>query len=99
MSRTAFVAHVTTSPSPQLITPSRACAPSLTDRVKDDDEFNYHNVIKFYKTNSATYPIDEGDGRSIYGIPLDGDFHYFYYRTDLFKKYDLDVPRTWYVVE
>src|SRR5690606_39704823 len=32
---------------------------------------------------------------SIYVIPLDGDFHMIYYRTDLFEEAGLEAPRTW----
>jgi multiple sugar transport system substrate-binding protein len=57
----------------------------LTDRVANDPELEWEDVAPFFRDFSATY-----EGR-IYTIPLDGDFHMGYYRTDLIDT----PPKTW----
>ena len=58
---------------------------ALTDRVANDPDLQWEDVAPFFRDFSATF---EGD---IYTIPLDGDFHMGYYRTDLIDT----PPRTW----
>jgi multiple sugar transport system substrate-binding protein len=57
----------------------------LTDRVANDPALEWDDVAPFFRDFSATY------GGSIYTIPLDGDFHMGYYRTDLIDT----PPKTW----
>ena len=58
---------------------------NLTDRVAADDALEWDDVAPFFRDFSASY---EGD---VYTIPLDGDFHMGYYRTDLIDA----APKTW----
>lgn len=61
----------------------------LTDRVANDPAIEWDDVAPFFRDFSATY---EGTIRS---IPLDGDFHMVYYRTDVLADNGLEAPRTW----
>jgi multiple sugar transport system substrate-binding protein len=58
----------------------------MTDRVAGDAALQWEDVAPFFRDFSATY------GGRIYTIPLDGDFHMVYYRTDL---EGLQPPETW----
>ena len=61
----------------------------LTDRVAADPAIEWDDIAPFFRDFSATF-----DGR-IYTIPLDGDFHMVYYRTDLLEEAGLEPPETW----
>lgn len=61
----------------------------LTDRIKADTALQWEDVGAFFRDFSATYA-----GRT-YTIPLDGDFHMVYYRSDLLEKEGLAPPETW----
>ncbi len=61
----------------------------LTDRVAADKDIQWDDIAPFFRDFSATY-----NGR-IYTIPLDGDFHMVYYRTDLLQQAGLQPPETW----
>ena len=61
----------------------------MTDRVAADEAVEWEDVAPFFRDFSATY------GGRIYTIPLDGDFHMVYYRTDLLEQEGLDPPETW----
>lgn len=57
----------------------------LTDRVANDPDIQWDDIAPFFRDFSASY-----NGR-VYTIPLDGDFHMGYYRTDLMDA----PPKTW----
>jgi multiple sugar transport system substrate-binding protein len=57
----------------------------LTDRIAADSAIEWEDIAPFFRDFSATY------GGRIYTIPLDGDFHMGYYRTDLIDA----PPKTW----
>jgi multiple sugar transport system substrate-binding protein len=57
--------------------------------VEADQALEWDDVAPFFRDFSATY---EG---KIYTIPLDGDFHMVYYRTDLLEQEGLEPPKTW----
>jgi multiple sugar transport system substrate-binding protein len=57
----------------------------LTDYVKNDAAIEWNDIAPFFRDFSATY------GGKIYTIPLDGDFHMGYYRSDLIDT----PPKTW----
>ena len=57
----------------------------MTDRVAADEALEWEDVAPFFRDFSATF------GGKIYTIPLDGDFHMGYYRSDLIDA----PPRTW----
>jgi len=57
----------------------------LTERIAADPDLEWEDVAPFFRDFSASF---EGD---IYTIPLDGDFHMGYYRTDLIDT----PPSTW----
>ncbi len=61
----------------------------LTDRVANDPAIQWEDIAPFFRDFSATF-----QGR-IYTIPLDGDFHMGYYRSDLLKEAGFDPPKTW----
>jgi multiple sugar transport system substrate-binding protein len=61
----------------------------LTERVGSDADIEWDDIAPFFRNFIATY------NGSIYVIPLDGDFHMIYYRTDLFEEAGLEPPRTW----
>jgi len=57
----------------------------LSDRIAADPALEWEDVAPFFRDFSATY------GGRTYTIPLDGDFHMGYYRTDLISA----PPKTW----
>jgi multiple sugar transport system substrate-binding protein len=57
----------------------------LSGRVDGDTVLNWQDVGPFFRDFNATY------GGKTYTIPLDGDFHMVYYRTDLIQT----PPKTW----
>ena len=61
----------------------------ITDRVAADEALEWEDVAPFFRDFSASY---QG---SIYTIPLDGDFHMVYYRSDLLEEAGFDPPATW----
>ena len=61
----------------------------LSDRVAADKKIEWDDIAPFFRNFSSTY-----QGK-IYTIPLDGDFHMVYYRTDVLNKLNLAPPRTW----
>ena len=62
---------------------------ALTDRVTTDEQIQWDDIAPFFRDFSASY---QGD---VYAIPLDGDFHMVYYRTDVLEDNGLEPPRTW----
>lgn len=61
----------------------------LTDRVTSDPQLDWQDIGPFFRDFNATY-----NGK-VYTIPLDGDFHMVYYRSDLLAKDNLKPPATW----
>jgi multiple sugar transport system substrate-binding protein len=61
----------------------------LSDDVANDPDIQWDDIAPFFRNYIATY-----DG-NIYVVPLDGDFHMVYYRTDLFEAAGIEPPRTW----
>ena len=61
----------------------------VSDRVKSDPVLKWDDIGPFFRDFSATY-----QGK-VYTIPLDGDFHMVYYRTDILQKDGLKPPATW----
>jgi multiple sugar transport system substrate-binding protein len=61
----------------------------LTDRVTADSQLDWKDIGPFFRDFNATY-----NGK-VYTIPLDGDFHMVYYRSDLLEKDGLKPPATW----
>src|SRR5437867_3894450 len=61
----------------------------LSDRVKSDPVLKWDDIGPFFRDFSATY-----QGK-VYTIPLDGDFHMVYYRTDILDKDGVKPPATW----
>ncbi|MCB0177064.1 MAG: extracellular solute-binding protein [Anaerolineae bacterium] len=60
----------------------------LTDRVHNDEALEWDDIAPFFQD------FNSYDGK-VYSIPLDGDFHMVYYRTDLLEEAGLEPPRTW----
>ncbi len=61
----------------------------ISDRVAKDKELAWDDIGVFFRDFSAKY-----QGKT-YLIPLDGDFHMIYYRTDVFQDAGLTPPKTW----
>ncbi|HMA34063.1 MAG TPA: extracellular solute-binding protein [Chloroflexia bacterium] len=61
----------------------------LSSRVTADSALQWTDIAPFFRDFSATY---QGH---VYSIPLDGDFHMVYYRSDLLAKDGLKPPATW----
>jgi multiple sugar transport system substrate-binding protein len=61
----------------------------LTNRVQSDFALQWQDVAPIFRNVSAKYKDH------IYAIPLDGDFHMVYYRSDLLKTAGLTPPITW----
>jgi multiple sugar transport system substrate-binding protein len=61
----------------------------LTARVKADSALQWDDIAPFFRDFSATYK------GSVYALPLDGDFHMVYYRSDLLEKDNVKPPATW----
>lgn len=61
----------------------------LTEFVNNDEALEWGDVAPFFRDFSSTF---EG---SVYTIPLDGDFHIVYYRTDVLEELGMEPPRTW----
>jgi multiple sugar transport system substrate-binding protein len=61
----------------------------LTERVEGDAALEWEDVGQFFREFSAAF-----EGRT-YTIPLDGDFHMVYYRTDVLEELGMDPPQTW----
>ena len=61
----------------------------LTDREKNDPQLDQQDIVPFFRDYNSVY-----NGKT-YTIPLDGDFHMVYYRSDLLTKDGLKPPATW----
>ena len=61
----------------------------LTPHIENDPQIQWDDIAPFFRDFSSTY---EG---SVYTIPLDGDFHIAYYRTDVLEENGLEPPKTW----
>lgn len=61
----------------------------LTPYVEGDEAIEWDDIAPFFRNFIASY------AGGIYVIPLDGDFHMVYYRTDLFEEAGITPPRTW----
>jgi multiple sugar transport system substrate-binding protein len=61
----------------------------LTAYVESDPDIEWDDIAPFFRNFIASY------NGGIYVIPLDGDFHMVYYRTDLFEDAGMTPPRTW----
>ncbi|WP_413989522.1 ABC transporter substrate-binding protein [Labrys okinawensis] len=61
----------------------------IGDRVAKDKGIEWTDIAPFFRDFSSSY------GGKTYLVPLDGDFHMLYYRTDIFDKAGLKPPATW----
>ena len=61
----------------------------LTSYVQNDAAIQWDDIAPFFRNFSAMY-----NGK-IFLIPLDGDFHMVYYRTDVLADAGLEPPKTW----
>jgi len=60
----------------------------LTERVKADTALQWDDVAPFFRD------FNSYQGK-VYSIPLDGDFHMVYYRSDILAQEKLSPPKTW----
>lgn len=61
----------------------------LTPFVKENPTLKWNDIFRFNRENGAVWD------KKVVVIPLDGDVLSFYYRTDLFEKYNKQPPNTW----
>jgi len=61
----------------------------LTSYVNNDPAIQWNDIGQFFRNFSAVY-----NGKD-YTVPLDGDFHMVYYRTDVLQTLKMDPPKTW----
>lgn len=61
----------------------------LDSYIAKDKDIQWDDVGQFFRNFSASY-----QGKT-YTIPLDGDFHMVYYRTDVLADLKMDPPKTW----
>ena len=61
----------------------------LDKPLAEHPEIEWSDVGAFFRDFSATY---QG---TTYTVPLDGDFHMMYYRSDILAKLNLKAPATW----
>ncbi|GLS21851.1 sugar ABC transporter substrate-binding protein [Labrys miyagiensis] len=61
----------------------------IGDRVAKDKGIEWTDIAPFFRDFSSSY------GGKTYLVPLDGDFHMLYYRSDIFDKAGLKPPTTW----
>jgi multiple sugar transport system substrate-binding protein len=61
----------------------------LTDRVNADAQLDWQDIGPFFRDFNAT------SSGKVYTIPLDGDFHMVYYRSDILEKDGVAPPKTW----
>src|SRR6201994_3002512 len=61
----------------------------LGPRIAKDKDIEGDQIGPFFRNFSATC------GGKTYLVPLDGDFHMLYYRTDILDKAGLKPPKSW----
>ena len=61
----------------------------LTDFVANDEQLKVDDITPYFREFNQKI-----DGKT-YLLTLDGDFHMFYYRTDILQQYNQKPPRTW----
>lgn len=61
----------------------------LSTAVANDPDIQWDDIAPFFRNFIATY------NGGIYVVPLDGDFHMVYYRTDIFEAAGIQPPKTW----
>jgi len=61
----------------------------LDDYVAKDKALEWDDIAPFFRDFNASYK------GHIYMLPLDGDFHMVYYRTDVFEAAGIKPPTTW----
>ncbi len=61
----------------------------LGPRIAKDTAIQWNDIAPFFRDFSSSF------GGKTYLVPLDGDFHMLYYRTDIFDKAGLKPPTTW----
>ena len=61
----------------------------ITEEVEQDSALQWEDLAPFFRDFAAKYRD------RVYGIPVDGDYHMVYYRSDLLAQAALDPPKTW----
>jgi multiple sugar transport system substrate-binding protein len=61
----------------------------LDEYIKKDTKLEWDDIAPFFRDFNASYKGHQ------YMLPLDGDFHMVYYRTDIFEANGLKPPATW----
>ncbi len=61
----------------------------LGSRIAQDKALQWNDIAPFFRNFSSSF------GGKTYLVPLDGDFHMLYYRTDVLEKAGLKPPTDW----
>ena len=61
----------------------------LDKYIAKDTAIQWDDIMPFFRDFSTQYK------GATYTVPLDGDFHMVYYRTDIFQQNNLQPPKTW----
>jgi len=61
----------------------------LTDFVAADKQLQVEDITPYFRE------FNQKVGGRTYLLTLDGDFHMFYYRTDVLNRFSQEPPRTW----
>eukprot|EP01127_Copromyxa_protea_P022648 TRINITY_DN8249_c0_g1_i1.p1 TRINITY_DN8249_c0_g1~~TRINITY_DN8249_c0_g1_i1.p1 ORF type:complete len:805 (+),score=104.09 TRINITY_DN8249_c0_g1_i1:198-2417(+) len=67
-------------------------APRLVDLdqyIRHDSQIMWEDVADFWLYYNSMFRGET------YSIPLDGDIHFLYYRSDILDRFDLSPPQTW----
>lgn len=72
---------------PDFVTPGYL--EDLGPYIEADPAIEWEDIAPFFRDFVASY------AGSTYAIPVDGDFHMAYYRTDVFEEAGLTPPATW----
>jgi multiple sugar transport system substrate-binding protein len=72
---------------PDFVTPGYL--EDLGPYIDADEAIEWDDIAPFFRDFVASY------AGSTYAIPVDGDFHIAYYRTDVFEDAGIEPPRTW----
>ncbi len=66
---------------------------AMRDALVDLSQFEDYDEVSSWFVEGADIPYRYEGG--VYGLPSTQQFYMLFYRTDIFEKYGLEVPKTW----